>query len=660
MSTTAPHVSASEISRLADVTRATVSNWRRRHADFPTPVAGSETRPMFDLREVQAWLDGHGVGSVQTPLNALRTYLRSAITPEDAANSIPLLTARRGLPAELRTYVTSAAEDAGMQAVLDVFAERGLEDGPTSGLYETPEPLARLMFGIAAEIAEPESVLDPACGSGTLLVAAAGHVKQVFGQDIVSVQAERARLAVQLSSEIEPTIRVGDSLRHDGFPGLEVDSVLCTPPFGIRDWGAEELALDARWEHGAPPRSESELAWVQHSLAHLHPLGTAVLLMPPAVAARSSGRKIRAALLRSGALRAVIELPPGAAQPRHIGLHLWILRRPTEGPFPDSVLFVDVSNSLSSSTGSGNQIDWKRVSSSVLDVWHRFNEGEGKVGDFASAVPVVSLFDEDVDLTPSRRVQSQPLATPLKVDAAFQSLERATNELAELARAFGTWLPSDGKPWRTATLDDLRAGSALQWFRILPRRADKVSDHVANFSDSPRVLMAPDVVTGRPPSGDIANVSVSEFVVVQEGDVLIPNVRSDRHAGVTPLVADAGLAGAIVGPHISVIRPDSTRLDAWFLAGFAGASTSSWLGTTVSRFDLSRVQVPLLPLIDQRKYGVAFQRLHALRVAARQAAAAADEARELAGAGLTACVLQPSDDNDDGHPDDRARTRGKR
>lgn len=660
MPTTEPKVSAAEISRLADVTRATVSNWRRRHADFPAPVAGSETRPMFDLREVQGWLDGHGVGSAETPLNALRTYLRSAISPEDAAKSIPLLTSRRGLPAELRRHVTSAAEDAGMQAVLDVFAERGLEDGPITGLYETPEPLARLMFGIAAEIAVPESVLDPACGSGSLLVAAAKHVQEVFGQDVVSVQAERARLAVRLSSKIEPTIRVGDSLRHDGFPGLEVDTVLCTPPFGDRDWGADELGLDARWEYGAPPRSESELAWVQHALAHLHPLGTAVLLMPPSVAARSSGRKIRAALLRSGALRAVVELRPGAAQPRHIGLHLWILRRPTEAPVPESVLFIDVSDSQSHSTGIDNQTDWERLSSSVLDAWRRFNDGEGGVGTCASTVPVVSLLDEDVDLTPSRHVRSQPAATPLKADTAFRTLELATHELAELAGAFGTWKPPDGRPWRTATVADLGAGAALQWFRILPRRAGKESNHTANSSDSPRVLMAPDVVTGRPPSGDIANVSISEVVVVQEGDVLIPNVRSDRYAGATPLVADAGQAGAIVGPHISVIRPDSTRLDPWFLAGFAGASNSSWSGATVSRFDLSRVLVPLLPLADQQQYGAAFQRLHALRVAARQAAAAADEAAELAVAGLTSGVLQPSDDNDDRDSDGRARRRGTR
>ncbi|GAA3210468.1 hypothetical protein GCM10020256_08560 [Streptomyces thermocoprophilus] len=123
-------------------------------------------------------------------------------------------------------------------------------------------------------------------------------------------------------------MRTGDSLRADAFPDLTVDAVLCNPPYGDRDWGHDELAYDARWAYGFPPRAESELAWVQHALAHLEPGGHAVLLLPPATASRSSGRRIRSELIRSGALRAVASLPPGAAIPLHVGLQVWVLQRP--------------------------------------------------------------------------------------------------------------------------------------------------------------------------------------------------------------------------------------------------------------------------------------------------------------------------------------------
>lgn len=53
-------VTAADIARLAGVGRAAVSNWRRRHADFPKPVGGTETSPAFALSEVEEWLRDQG------------------------------------------------------------------------------------------------------------------------------------------------------------------------------------------------------------------------------------------------------------------------------------------------------------------------------------------------------------------------------------------------------------------------------------------------------------------------------------------------------------------------------------------------------------------------------------------------------------------------
>src|SRR5689334_22357168 len=53
-------VSAADIARLAGVGRAAVSHWRRRHADFPDPVGGTPTSPLFALPAVEAWLLAQG------------------------------------------------------------------------------------------------------------------------------------------------------------------------------------------------------------------------------------------------------------------------------------------------------------------------------------------------------------------------------------------------------------------------------------------------------------------------------------------------------------------------------------------------------------------------------------------------------------------------
>ena len=85
---------------------------------------------------------------------------------------------------------------------------------------------------------------------------------------------------------------------------------------------------------------------MQHCLAHLAPGGAAALSCSrPAVASRASGRRIRAELLRRGALRAVIALPPGAVRPRHVPVHLWLLTRPDDRvPLDPRMLLVDGSS----------------------------------------------------------------------------------------------------------------------------------------------------------------------------------------------------------------------------------------------------------------------------------------------------------------------------
>ncbi|NBM15595.1 hypothetical protein GUY61_07950 [Streptomyces sp. GC420] len=46
-----------------------------------------------------------------------------------------------------------------------------------------------------------------------------------------------------------------------------------------------------------------------HLLSHLRPGGADGVLLPPAVASRKAGRRIRGSLLRTGAPRAVVALP---------------------------------------------------------------------------------------------------------------------------------------------------------------------------------------------------------------------------------------------------------------------------------------------------------------------------------------------------------------
>src|SRR5690606_31968122 len=72
-----PGVTAGDIARLAGVGRATVSNWRRRHGDFPRPVGGTATSPLFSLSDIEDWLRRNGKPFEVSPADRLWQRLRA-------------------------------------------------------------------------------------------------------------------------------------------------------------------------------------------------------------------------------------------------------------------------------------------------------------------------------------------------------------------------------------------------------------------------------------------------------------------------------------------------------------------------------------------------------------------------------------------------------
>ncbi|MBB5126415.1 SAM-dependent methyltransferase [Streptomyces albaduncus] len=706
-------VTAAEISRIAGVTRATVSNWRRRHEDFPAPSGGTDSSPLYDLESVRTWLASRGHASAATPSEELRTTLRlraqsgGSGTPEGllllvlaaAGRSPEDLTAATRLPDE--DLVAHAQRDAGSvadavpaadpvrfdtddatvlralyacvrdeggQAALGVLAERELEDSAASGAYRTPAPLADLLARLIP--GSPSRVLDPACGSGTLLAAVARRgARELYGQDTLPVQARRSAVSLMLTEpEASVTVRAADSLRADAFPDLLADAVLCNPPYGVRDWGHDELAYDPRWAYGVPARAESELAWVQHALAHLTPGGCAVMLLPPATAGRASGRRVRAELVRSGALRAVIALPAGASVPLHVGLQVWVLRRPEPGgPERKSVLFVDTAAEGSAGAGLGGtastgrtrgasrsaSVDWPGVTARALGAWQAFTENpdafEGEPG-VAHAVGVVDLLDDVVDLTPARlvrasRAEVDPAKLSAEVDATRRDLVKAAKSLTRAA-GHEDWSAAGtaAREWRTATASDLARGGALALLRTVPEGARGRVDGGSEAQSAARaVLTGSDISRGSAPTGDPAELRGDTAPVIAAGDVLVRAVAGGE--GAMARVADEVDAGALLGPHVHLFRPDPKRLDAWFLAGFLGAEENiagASTGSTVLTVSPGRLRVPLLPLEEQRRYGEAFRHVHALRAEARRATALAEETARLLAGGLTGGQLLPS------------------
>ncbi|WP_031102973.1 N-6 DNA methylase [Streptomyces sp. NRRL S-146] len=414
-----PLVTGSEIARLAGVTRAAVSNWRRRYGDFPAPVGGGVNSPLFDLVEVQAWLDRQHKGQQVSVEVQLWQALRGAYGDDmlgglvDVARFLIEGEAGEELPADVARLARDLAESDGAAEAVSVLAERFTDSVRRAGSDQvTSSRVVRAVRHFAGEVAHDATLFDPACGIGSLLLAIGPEQgPRRCGQEADARRATFAQLRAVLTANVGADIAAGDSLRDDQWTNLKADLVVCDPPVGEPDWGREDLLLDSRWEFGIPSRAEGELAWLQHAYAHTAPGGRVLMVLPASVAYRKAGRRIRAELVRRGILTQVTALPSGTAASHALPVHLWQLRRPaTPADAATSVRMVDLTAVDPDSSLEPNP-------------------------EHIAEVPLIDLLDDAVDLTPGRHVEDSHRDYAVE----YQTLRR---ELTEQVRLLAELLPA--------------------------------------------------------------------------------------------------------------------------------------------------------------------------------------------------------------------------
>jgi predicted DNA-binding transcriptional regulator AlpA len=569
-------MSAAAIARLAGVGRAAVSNWRRRYPEFPQPVGGSATSPTFDRAEVEAWLKATGkadqlatAGRTDTGTERVgyppARHLRPDIqwTTERSVTDLKPSELLARVMASLLPRETAASTRREVQNLdLDM-------DEPTAWL-DTPDDLP--------------VVLDPACATATALLAVAdrfGDRVRLAGQEIDQGYAQTALF--NLSEGANGTayeIHGGDSLLDNQLVRYlgRAAAVVCEPPFDSPQWPEAELATDPRWEFGIPAPRDSELAWVQHSYAHLRPRGTAVVAVSQRTCVQPSGEHIRAALVRSGALRTVIALPKGMSSLPGTDICLWILRRPYGEPDHPSVRMIDLSDLDDAADVPGEFAAWRRLLG-------------GADPSVSRAVPRLDLLDGGTNLLPSRQVAA-------RVRVSATDLEGITERLASLYASIGRGL------------------SAL---RPAPPRARTTQVTLAELERVGALTIRQRDATPR------------------KGDVLLRTLGRLPTVATGTSADDDGVAQVV---EIDESRLDADFVATFLRTDVAAMPVANTLGA-VSRDDLRRCRIPRMPLAEQRRYGDAFHRLLELDAALKQLANVSGKVIEQTIHGLTSGVLAP-------------------
>ena len=661
----ATEVTAAGIARLAGVGRAAVSNWRRRHADFPKPVGGTETSPSFALAEVEAWLReqgklaevplrervwqqlaGHPEGPVTALIHAgcalLLIHDRPTVWLEAAAGSDERLAAM--LPEALDGVLVPRFGGAGR--------ERGVHSGskrpsPVNGqsFVNGPNPVNALpavhtpsgpQLLPSAPLLRGAAELAVGLGARQTFEFLLGRHLDANPRQYTLTPAELAGLMADLAGPartlLDPAAGTGALLRavaprpdqelyaQDSAPDLAALTALrlaLHTRATVRSAAGDTLRADARPDLRAdavlchPPFNERN--WGRDELAYdprweygFPARNESELAWVPPAASRRSVRRLLADLLRRGALRAVLALPVGAAPPYNIPLHLWVLRRPDRAPTQPEVLLVDSGRYATEGRGGP---DWRAVREAVLDAWQAFDRA-GTLPErpgLARSLPVIDLLDDDVDLAPARH-----LPPPATADGAG-ALTAVRERLGETLRLTAGLTPPPAVPaepaprWPSTTVGELARAGAL----VMRTGGNGGHARVPVLTDH-------DVLAGTGPSGVLPE-SDEEAVLTEPGDVVVPVLGG----GAVARVIDDTTGGAALGRNLVLLRPDPTALDPWFLAGFlrgtANNRQASSYASTATRLDVRRLQLPRLALDEQRRYGAQFRALDDFERALRQA-----------------------------------------
>lgn len=195
------------------------------------------------------------------------------------------------------------------------------ESGKSKGQFYTPAEVSRILakvVGINSSTRQDQTVYDPACGSGSLLLKAADEAPRgmtIYGQEKDNATWALSRMNMILHGQAGyAEIEKGDTITGPQFvSGTQLktfDYVVMNPPFSVKSW-SNGLENDYdRFDYGRPPEKNGDYAFLLHALKSLKSAGKAAIILPHGVLFRGNAEAtIRTRLLKQGFIKGVIGLP---------------------------------------------------------------------------------------------------------------------------------------------------------------------------------------------------------------------------------------------------------------------------------------------------------------------------------------------------------------
>ena len=292
-----------------------------------------------------------------------------------------------------------------------------------------------------------ESIYDPTCGTGGMLISALAEVKRsggeyrtlnLFGQERNLITSGIARMNLFLHGVEDFKIIRGDTLadpRHiEGDRLRKFDVILANPPYSIKQWDRTAFEKD-KWGRnflGTPPQGRADYAFQQHILASLSNKGRCAVLWPHGVLFRNEEQAMRAKMVEQDCVEAVIGLGPNLFYNSPMESCIVVCNRNKSAARKHQVLFIDALNEV---TRERAQSFLKpEHQHRILDAFQAFADQPG----FAKVVTLTEL-----------QTQACNLSIPLYVKRRTHNINSADSngQPASLTEAWDAWQTSGQVLW---------------------------------------------------------------------------------------------------------------------------------------------------------------------------------------------------------------------
>jgi len=210
----------------------------------------------------------------------------------------------------------------GYEYLIKKFAD---DSGHTAAEFYTNRTVVHLMTEML-DVQPGESVYDPTCGSGGMLLSCIAHLRnqkkewrnvKLYGQERNLMTSSIARMNCFLHGIEDFRIERGDTLAEpklvEGDRLQRFDVVLANPPYSIKQWNREAFAADpwGRNVFGVPPQGRADYAFQQHILQSLKPkTGRCAVLWPHGVLFRQEEAEMRRKLIEADLIECLVGLGP--------------------------------------------------------------------------------------------------------------------------------------------------------------------------------------------------------------------------------------------------------------------------------------------------------------------------------------------------------------